>query len=126
MELKRSAGILLHPISLPAPYGIGDFGGAAYEFVDWLKLAGQSWWQILPLGPPDDYNMPYGARSSWAGNPLLISLDALVKAGDLQASDLVELKDPTSDRINYRRVKSSRRKLLAKAAESFFAKKSRS
>jgi hypothetical protein len=67
----RSAGILLHPTSLPGPYGIGDLGDAAYRFVDWLESAGQSIWQILPLGPTSYGDSPYQTLSAFAGNPNL-------------------------------------------------------
>ena len=68
MNIDRSAGILLHITSLPGPYGIGDLGPEAYKIVDWMKSAGQSWWQVLPLGPANDLNYPHSARSSWAGS----------------------------------------------------------
>lgn len=84
----RSSGILLHPTSLPGKYGIGDLGEHAYRFVDWLQAAGQSVWQILPLGPTSYGDSPYQTLSAFAGNPNLISLDKLVDDGWLEASDL--------------------------------------
>ena len=63
MELERSSGILLHPTSLPG----GRLGEEAYRFVDWLADAGQTWWQVLPLGPPDETGSPYKAASAFAG-----------------------------------------------------------
>ena len=63
MHLPRSAGILLHPTSLPG----GRLGEEAYRFVDWLEAAGQSWWQMLPLGPPDEFGSPYRTTSAFAG-----------------------------------------------------------
>jgi 4-alpha-glucanotransferase len=81
----RRAGILLHPTSLPGPYGVGDFGPAAYGFVDWLAAAGQSFWQILPLTPVDATGSPYQSSSAFAGNPLLISPEALLAEGLLSA-----------------------------------------
>jgi 4-alpha-glucanotransferase len=69
MQLHRSAGIFLHPTSLPG----GKLGDEALRFVDWLEEAGQSWWQVLPLGPPDDYGSPYRAASAFAASPLLLA-----------------------------------------------------
>src|SRR5262249_46289935 len=74
MELPRSSGILLHPTSLPGSHGIGDLGPAAFAFVDFLETCGQKWWQMLPIGPTGYGNSPYQSPSSFAGNPLLISL----------------------------------------------------
>ncbi|HEU5451895.1 MAG TPA: 4-alpha-glucanotransferase, partial [Terriglobales bacterium] len=70
----RASGILLHPTSFPSRGGIGDFGPAAYQFLDWLAQARQGLWQILPLGPVGSGNSPYSSISAFAGNPLLISL----------------------------------------------------
>ena len=81
MRLPRSSGILLHPTSLPGPHGSGDFGPDAYRFVDWLVQAGQSLWQILPLGGIGAGNSPYMSSSAFAGNPLLIDLDELQRRG---------------------------------------------
>ena len=75
--MQRSAGILLPISSLPSKYGIGCFDKAAYAFVDFLKDAGQSYWQILPLGPTSYGDSPYQSFSTFAGNPYFISLDAL-------------------------------------------------
>ena len=84
--MNRYAGVLLSVTSLPSRYGIGCFDQAAYDFVDWLERAGQRYWQILPLGATahggsDD--SPYQSYSAFAGNPYLISLDALVEEGVL-------------------------------------------
>jgi 4-alpha-glucanotransferase len=78
MPFPRAAGILLHPTSLPSGGGIGDFGPAAYRFVDSLAAARQGLWQVLPLGPLGYGNSPYSSTSAFAGNPLLISLERLV------------------------------------------------
>ena len=72
-DKKRLSGILLHPTSLPSPYGIGDLGEAAYEFVDFLAAAGQHLWQILPLTHTGYGDSPYQSFSAFAGQPLLIS-----------------------------------------------------
>ena len=81
--MNRSAGILLPLSSLPSRYGIGCFSKSAYEFVDWLKGAGQSYWQILPLGPTSYGDSPYQSFSTFAGNPYFISLEALIEEGVL-------------------------------------------
>ena len=77
MSFPRSSGILLHPTSLPSAYGIGDLGPEAHRFADFLRDAGQRIWQVLPLGPTGYGDSPYQCFSAFAGNPLLISLDAL-------------------------------------------------
>src|ERR1700746_3992153 len=78
MSFPRSSGILLHPTSLPGPYGIGDLGPEALCFADFLAEAGQTLWQVLPLGPTGFGDSPYQCFSALAGNPLLISLDLLI------------------------------------------------
>ena len=81
MQLPRSAGVLLHPTSLPS----GKLDRDAYRFVDWLAAAGQSWWQVLPLGPPDDFGSPYRSPSAFAASPrLLAKPDAKVTAGEVE------------------------------------------
>ena len=84
----RGSGILLHITSLPSPFGIGDFGPAAYRFAEFLSEAGQGYWQILPLSPPSDGYSPYQARSAFAINPLLASPEILAEEGLLDRSDL--------------------------------------
>ena len=71
--MNRNSGILLHITSLPSPYGVGNLGKAAFDFVDFLKKAGQSYWQILPICPPGYGDSPYQAFSTFAGNPYRIS-----------------------------------------------------
>src|SRR5580658_9827766 len=88
MQFPRSSGILLHPSSLASRHGIGDLGGEARCFVDFLAAAGQKLWQVLPLGPTGYGESPYQCYSARAGNPLLISLDRLVEQGCLDASAL--------------------------------------
>ncbi len=85
MSFPRSSGILLHPTSLPGPYGIGDLGPEAYKFVDFLVAAGQSLWQVLPLGPTGYGDSPYACYSAFAGNTLLISPEQLVHEGLLDS-----------------------------------------
>ncbi len=81
MQLPRSAGVFLHPTSLPE----GRLGEDAYRFVDWLEAAGQSWWQVLPLGPPDEFGSPYRTTSAFAGSPgLLADPEAAVSADEVE------------------------------------------
>ncbi len=107
MRFARSSGILLHPSSLPGPWGIGDLGPAAYQFVDFLAASGQSLWQILPLGPTGYGDSPYQAFSASAGNPLLVSLDQLIRRGLLSYEEVVEAAvghDLGIDTVNYGEV----------------------
>ena len=87
----RSSGILMHITSLPAPYGIGTMGKAAYSFVDFLKNAGQRYWQILPLSPTGYGDSPYQSCSAFAGNHYLIDLDILVEEGLLKKEELLSI-----------------------------------
>ena len=89
----RSCGILMHISSLPSPYGIGTFGEEAEKFADWLKEAGQKYWQVLPIGPTGYGDSPYQPFSSFAGNPLLIDLDELVEHGYLAKKSLPSYVD---------------------------------
>ena len=103
--MKRSAGILLPVFSLPSPYGIGSLGAEARAFVDFLHAAGQSWWQVLPVGPAGDGNSPYTSESTFAGNPYFIDLDLLAEEGLLTKSELENAKVPPADKIDYSAVK---------------------
>ena len=94
----------MHITSLPSPYGIGSMGKAAYDFIDFLRAAKQTYWQILPINPPGYGDSPYQAFSTFAGNPYLIDLDELVKDGYLTQEELdrmeAERNKPTQlDRI---------------------------
>ncbi len=102
--LPRISGILLHPTSLPSPYGIGDLGKEAYEFVDFLKNAGQHLWQILPLTHTGYGDSPYQSFSAFAGQPLLISLEHLKELGLLNAEDLSDLPEMNEEHIDYGRI----------------------
>src|SRR6516162_9975140 len=93
----RASGVLLHVTCLPSPYGIGDLGPTAFAWVDRLARAGQSWWQVLPLGPTGFGNSPYQAFSSFAGNTLLISPDRLVEDRLLQAGDIAGTSFPANE-----------------------------
>jgi 4-alpha-glucanotransferase len=105
MIKQRASGILLHPTSLPSRYGIGDLGASAYAFIDFLAESGQTWWQILPLGPTGYDHSPYTMNYSvFAGNPLLISLDELVQQGLLDEWSLKPkdfLPQPTPEQVDY-------------------------
>ena len=111
--MQRSAGILLPISSLPSPYGIGCFSQEAYDFVDWLKEAGQTYWQILPLGVTSYGDSPYQSFSAFAGNPYFISLDALVEEGVLTADECKKTNfGRKADDINYSRLYTERGRLL--------------
>ncbi len=86
--MKRSSGILMPVFSLPSPYGIGTVGKAAYDFVDFLHDAGQTWWQILPVGPTSYGDSPYQSPSAYAGNPYFIDLDLLAEDGLLTKKEI--------------------------------------
>lgn len=116
----RTAGILLHPTSLPGPYGVGDLGPSARTWVDALARAGQTWWQLLPLTPPGEGDSPYQAFSAFAGNPVLISPDDLIADGLIRKSDLPG-DDLPADRVDYPRVNRYKAALLARAWERFRA-----
>jgi 4-alpha-glucanotransferase len=88
MPFLRASGVLAHPTSFPGPHGIGDVGEAAFRFVDWLAVAGQRYWQVMPLGPTAYGDSPYASPSAFAGNPLLVSLSWLAGEGLLREADL--------------------------------------
>src|SRR6266542_2703254 len=113
--MPRVSGLLLHPTSLPGGHGIGDLGPEAYRFVDQLAEAGQGLWQIMPLGPPGFGESPYAARSAFAGNSLLISLDRLVDEGLLTPDDLADAPDPWSDHVDFPRVEAYKLDRLRRA-----------
>jgi len=119
MKLVRSSGVLLHPTSLPGPYGIGEFNEHAYRFVDWLASAGQKYWQVMPLGPTGYGDSPYQSFSAFAGNPYLISLDALVEEGLLSRSDLEPLPRFDDDRVDFGLQYTWRHTILQRAFEAF-------
>jgi 4-alpha-glucanotransferase len=119
MQQNRKCGILLHPTSLPGPGGIGSLGGEARRFVDFLALAGQSLWQVLPLGPTAYGNSPYSCYSAFAGNPLLIDLETLAEEGDISKADMVQVLP--ADRIDFPGVERLKYSALRKGAANFFA-----
>src|SRR3954452_20166410 len=95
---KRLSGVLLHPTSFPGPYGIGDLGPEAYKFADFLVAAGQSLWQVLPLGPTGYGDSPYAFYSAFAGNTLLVSPERLVAEGLLESAPSSATQAP---RVNF-------------------------
>ena len=115
---ERAAGILMPISSLPSEYGIGCFSKSAYEFVDWLKGAGQSYWQILPLGPTSYGDSPYQSFSTFAGNPYFISLDELIEEGVLTRAECEKVNwGKVKGSIDYEKIYKGRYPLLRKAYE---------
>jgi 4-alpha-glucanotransferase len=118
MSFPRASGILLHPTSLPARGGIGDFGPSAYEFVDFLASARQGLWQVLPLGPVGFGDSPYSSTSAFAGNPLLISLERLAERGWIDRAKIGTLPDRAGP-VDYSTVFHKKLPLLFEAARNF-------
>ena len=122
---ERSSGILLHPTSLPGPFGVGDIGPAAHRFVEFLARAGQRWWQMLPVVPQGGGNSPYDSPSAFAGSPLLVSLELLVQRGWLEPGDLASPESlAKAPRANYEQAKNFRERRLRKAFATFEARAS--
>ena len=119
MEFERSAGILLHPTSLPGKYGIGDLGNDAFHFVDFLYQAGQKLWQVFPLGPTGYGDSPYQCFSAFAGNPLLISPDKLFECGLLNKDDVIIPENINPHKIDYGKIINFKTELLKKAYKNF-------
>ncbi|MDR1206540.1 MAG: 4-alpha-glucanotransferase [Peptococcaceae bacterium] len=119
MELGRSYGLLLHPSSLPGPWGIGDFGSAAYEFLDFLKETGGNIWQILPLGPTGFGESPYQGLSAFGINPVLISVDSLRERGLLDRSDGADMPLFPVGMVDFDKVQSVKAPLFQKAFDRF-------
>jgi len=119
MNFSRASGILLHPTSLPGPFGIGDLGPAAYAFADFLVKSGQSLWQMLPLGPTGYGDSPYACYSAFAGNTLLISPDQLAAEGLLSTSDLPAEVSAPGERISFERVHKVKDDLLRQAYQNY-------
>ena len=116
----RSCGILMHISSLPSPYGIGTFGKEAERFADWLKSAGQKYWQVLPIGPTGYGDSPYQPFSSFAGNPLLIDLDELAENGYLAKKSVADADygaDPTF--VDFDKIRTCKMALLREAFAGF-------
>src|SRR5271167_526530 len=122
MSFPRSSGILLHPTSLPGAHGIGELGGEAHRFADFLKDAGQTIWQVLPLGPTGYGDSPYQCFSAFAGNPLLINVDSLVKRGYLSVDDLNPQPKLPRESVDFGTLIRWKLPLLRKAAAGFVQK----
>ena len=116
--MSRAAGILLSVTSLPSKYGIGCFSKSAYDFVDWLKEAGQTYWQILPICPTSYGDSPYQSFSTFAGNPYFISLEALIEEGVLTEGECDSMDfGNVEDDIDYEKQYWARYPLLRRAYE---------
>lgn len=116
--MNRSSGVLMAMSSLPSNYGIGTMGKCAYKFVDFLKAAGQKYWQFLPLGTTSYGDSPYQSFSSFAGNPYYIDLDLLIKDGLLKRSELEGIdwgSDP--EHVDYGCIFANRYRVLRLAYE---------
>lgn len=116
--MKRGSGVLMHVSSLPGSYGIGTLGAEAYSFVDFLARSGQSYWQILPIGPTGYGDSPYQSFSTFAGNPYFIDFDLLRKSGSLKSEDYIQLdwgNDKT--KVDYEKVFKNKFKVLRIAFE---------
>lgn len=119
MKFERSAGILLHPTSLPGKYGIGDMGDEAYKFVDFLVEAGQKIWQVFPLGPTGYGDSPYQCFSAFAGNPLLVSPDKLKEDGFLSEAELSNPPSSSPNKVDFGNVIDFKKKILRTAFNNF-------
>lgn len=126
MTIVRQSGVLLHPTSLPGPRGSGDLGTASFHFVDWLVAAGQTLWQILPLGGVGPGNSPYMSPSAFAGNELLIDLEQLRHAGWLTDAEIAPEPTASHWRVDYAQARAYRLPRLCIAAERFFANRAAS
>jgi 4-alpha-glucanotransferase len=121
MKFPRASGILLHPTSLPGPFGIGDLGEEAFRFVDFLRDAGQTYWQVLPLSPTGYGDSPYQGLSAFAGNPMLISPEKHIEVGLLSAGDIADRHAFPSERVEYGEVIPYKTELLTRAFTNFQA-----
>jgi 4-alpha-glucanotransferase len=119
MNFPRKAGILLHPTSLPGPYGMGEIGPSARDFVRTLQSAGQTYWQVLPLGPTGYADSPYQTLSTFAGNPMLISFDDLIEDGLLLPDEMADRPAFPEDRVDYGPVLEYRQQILDKVCGAF-------
>ena len=124
MNYQRSSGILLHPTSLPGRYGIGSMNAAAYQWIDFLHVTRQSLWQLLPLGPTGYGDSPYQSFSSFAGNPYLISLEALVADGLLEQAVLDQAPNFPADYVDFGAIYYWKLPLLRRAAGDFASRAS--
>ena len=124
MKFERASGVLLHPTSLPGPYGIGEIGPEADRFADFLHATGQKIWQILPLGPTSYGDSPYQSPSTFAGNALWISFDLLIKDKLLTKAQLKGFPSFPADKVDFGPVIIARTKILEKVCARFVQKAS--
>ena len=117
----RTAGVLLHPTSLPGHYGVGDLGDELVAFLDWAASAGMRLWQVLPLNPPGYGFSPYGCLSSFAGNPLLISPQKLLQENLLDAAAVADVPQFSPDHVEFERVSAYKMELLRESWRQFGA-----
>ena len=117
--MPRAAGLLLHPTSLPGRFGVGDLGPEADAFLDWAVLAGQTIWQVMPVGPTGYHDSPYGCLSAFAGNPFLISPQLLHDEGLLPAGALTDVPSFPVDRVDFARVIPWKEQLLRSSFRHF-------
>ena len=121
MKIDRSSGILLHITSLPGGFGIGDLGPEAYDFLDFLKKSGHSWWQLLPLTPTDGIysHSPYSSHSAFAGNTLLISPELLEQEGYIRLENFPKPKGISSKKVIFEAVEEYKNRIFNAAFETF-------
>ncbi|HSP86905.1 MAG TPA: 4-alpha-glucanotransferase [Ignavibacteriaceae bacterium] len=119
MKFERSAGILLHPTSLPGKYGIGDLGYEVFNFINFLEASGQKLWQVFPLGPTGYGDSPYQCFSAFAGNPNLISPEKLRDTGFLSDKDIESIPSHNPLHIDYGLVIDYKKSILNKAFKNF-------
>ncbi|MEX0929361.1 MAG: 4-alpha-glucanotransferase [Balneolales bacterium] len=121
MQFERSSGILVHPTSFPSPYGIGDLGREAREFIDFLSETGQSVWQVLPLGPTGYGESPYASYSAFAGNHYLISPDRLADKGLLTYGEIDSGRKKPATEVNYTEAYAFKDSIFHQASARFYA-----
>jgi 4-alpha-glucanotransferase len=124
LDSARTAGVLLHPTSLPGKFGVGDLGDELVAFLDWAASAGMRIWQLLPLNPPGYGYSPYGCVSSYAGNPLLISPERLLEAQLLPEDALDGAPEFDDDHVEFDRVLDFKTQLLRTSFAHFERKAS--
>ncbi|MCK5735537.1 MAG: 4-alpha-glucanotransferase, partial [Spirochaetaceae bacterium] len=117
----RASGVLMHPTALSGSYGIGTLGAHARTFIDWLKEAGQSYWQICPLTPTGYGDSPYQGFSAFAGNQNLIDLEELISLGLLKPSDISPLLSLSEDHVNFGELIPLKTAILHKAWDTYLS-----
>ena len=118
-SFDRSAGILMAVSSLPSPYGIGTFGKAAYDFVDFVSACNHRYWQVLPLGPTTYGDSPYQSYSAFAGNPYFVDLDTLIEEGLLLKEEVTSIDWGNGEYVDYEKIYNNRFKVLRIAYDRF-------